>query len=131
MPADLLSAIVTLLAIVLYFYMSVRVGQMRQRVRRQPADDLGDHGPRCQTQHDPETAEPAIEGTVVHVPARHLRAPSSPSGALIPPHAASALPIMTPGPIGPGERPECPAASPELLGVDLARVRTRVLPEPL
>jgi glutathione S-transferase len=31
MPADLLSAIVTLLAIALYFYMSVRVGQMRQK----------------------------------------------------------------------------------------------------
>jgi glutathione S-transferase len=30
-PADLLSAIVTLLAIVLYFYMSVRVGQMRTK----------------------------------------------------------------------------------------------------
>ena len=29
MPADLLSAIVTILAILLYFYMSVRVGQMR------------------------------------------------------------------------------------------------------
>jgi glutathione S-transferase len=28
-PADLLSAIVTILAILLYFYMSVRVGQMR------------------------------------------------------------------------------------------------------
>ena len=30
-PADLLSAVVTLLAIVLYFYMSVRVGQMREK----------------------------------------------------------------------------------------------------
>lgn len=29
MPVDLLSAIVTILAVVLYFYMSVRVGQMR------------------------------------------------------------------------------------------------------
>ena len=31
MTADLLSAIVTILAILLYFYMSVRVGQMRQK----------------------------------------------------------------------------------------------------
>ena len=30
-PADLLSAIVTLLAVVLYFYMGVRVGQMRTK----------------------------------------------------------------------------------------------------
>lgn len=30
-PADLLSAIVTILAILLYFYMSVRVGQMRTK----------------------------------------------------------------------------------------------------
>ena len=31
MPADLSSAIVTILAILLYFYMSVRVGQMRAK----------------------------------------------------------------------------------------------------
>ena len=31
MPADLLSAVVTILAILLYFYMSVRVGQMRHK----------------------------------------------------------------------------------------------------
>jgi glutathione S-transferase len=31
LPADLLSAVVTLLAIALYFYMSIRVSQMRQR----------------------------------------------------------------------------------------------------
>ena len=30
-PADLLSAIVTILAILLYFYMSVRVGMMREK----------------------------------------------------------------------------------------------------
>ncbi|MDE1938222.1 MAG: MAPEG family protein [Alphaproteobacteria bacterium] len=31
MPADLLSAIVTILAVLLYFYMSIRVGQMREK----------------------------------------------------------------------------------------------------
>jgi glutathione S-transferase len=31
MPADLLSAVVTILAILLYFYMSIRVGQMREK----------------------------------------------------------------------------------------------------
>lgn len=59
-PADLLSAIVTLLAIALYFYMGVNVGQMRHK-----------HGVKAPTMTGPLAFECAVRvqaNTLEHLP---------------------------------------------------------------